>query len=161
TAEQKAIQLKPDYAEAWYALGEALERLDRSPEAAAAYQKALDLKPNYFEAAVDLGSEYFKQKNWDKAIAAYEKAVKLKNDNVHYANLGWAYYNAAQRDMIDKKPADAKVKLEKARTDLQRATAATNSNYLTAPMVNLGMALNDLGDYADAIQVLSRVVERE
>jgi tetratricopeptide (TPR) repeat protein len=36
-----------------------------------------------------------------------------------------------------------------------------DSKYLTAPMVNLGMALNDLGDYATAIQVLNRVVQRE
>ena len=71
-----------------YALGEALERLDRSPEAAAAYQKALDLKANYFEAAFDLGSEYYKMQQWDKAIAAYEKAVRLKNDNIQlYINL--------------------------------------------------------------------------
>jgi tetratricopeptide (TPR) repeat protein len=90
-----------------------------------------------------------------------EKAVALTNDNVDYANLGWAYYNAAQRDLIDKKEADAKSKLEKARTNLQKAVGASGSSYLTAPMVNLGMALNDLGDYASAIQVLSKVVDRQ
>src|SRR5206468_5562801 len=47
------------------------------------------------------------------------------------------------------------------RADLQKATAANDSNYMTAPMVNLGMALNDLGDYPDAIQVLTKVVNRE
>jgi tetratricopeptide (TPR) repeat protein len=98
---------------------------------------------------------------WNTATVSLEKAVALTNDNVDYANLGWAYYNAAQRDMIDGKTADAKVKLEKARADLQKATGATGSNYLTAPMVNLGMALNDLGDYPSAIDVLSKVVARE
>ena len=97
---------------------------------------------------------------WNTATMSLEKAVSLTGDNVDYANLGWAYYNAAKKDLADGKSADAMAKLEKARTSLQKASGA-DTRYLNAPLVNLGMALNDLGDYATAINVLTRVVERE
>jgi tetratricopeptide (TPR) repeat protein len=97
---------------------------------------------------------------WNTATMSLEKAVALTGDNVEYANLGWAYYNAAKRDQADGKTAESKAKLEKARTNLLKATAA-DSKYLNAPMVNLGMALNDLGEYPAAIEVLNKVTQRE
>ena len=62
--------------------------------------------------------------------------------------------------MAENKSATGKEKLEKARMNLQKVTNA-DSRYLTAPMVNLGMALNDLGDFPGAIKVLGQVVQRE
>ena len=240
-AFRNAIKLKPDYAEAHYYLGKALEREDKEAEAAAEYDKALSLKPNYFEAALDLGSAYYQLERWQDAATAYEKATRLKNDNIQayinlgdayrqlkmyekaegaynlaatfiergdtldrvdaadtynkigyviaqqcpinaakgipcrwnvataslekavalthdpvdYANLGWAYYNAAKKDIADQK--DGKEKLEKARANLQKATTA-DSRFLNAPMVNLGLALNDLQDFKSAQDVLTKVV---
>jgi tetratricopeptide (TPR) repeat protein len=102
---------------------------------------------------------------WNMATTNLEKAASLTHDNVDYANLGWAYYNAARKDFADHKFGDDKdvtgrEKLEKARANLQKATAI-DSKYFNAPMVNLGMALNDLGEYKSAIDVLSKVVQRE
>jgi len=92
---------------------------------------------------------------WNVATASLEKAVALTHDPVDYANLGWAFYNAAKKDIADHK--DGKDKLEKARTNLQRATGA-DSRFLNAPMVNLGLALNDLQDFKSAQDVLTKVV---
>src|SRR6185369_12332601 len=94
----------------------------------------------------------FKPCRWDVATRALEKAVALTHDNVDYANLGWAYYNAARRDKEENRPDAAREKLEKARLNLQKAASADPSaRYLTASLANYGMALNDLGDYATAV----------
>ena len=46
----KAIALKPDYAEAYNNRGNALSELKRHEEALASYDKAIALKPDYAEA---------------------------------------------------------------------------------------------------------------
>jgi superkiller protein 3 len=179
TAFEKAVRLKNDNVQAYINLGDAYRQAKNYEKAEAAYNLAV----SFFERMPDFdktdkadtynkigyviaqqcpkNTAAFLPCRWNTATVSLEKAVALTNDNVDYANLGWAYYNAAQRDLIDKKEADAKSKLEKARTNLQKAVGASGSSYLTAPMVNLGMALNDLGDYASAIQVLSKVVDRQ
>ena len=50
---------------------------------------------------------------WPRAIKALERSLELE-DNMTYANLGWAYYNAARVDIADKRDAQAE-KLTKAR----------------------------------------------
>ena len=53
---QKALEIKPDYAEAHANLGAALAGRGRVDEAIAHYQKALEIKPDYAEAHCNLGS---------------------------------------------------------------------------------------------------------
>ena len=56
---EKAIELKPDYAEAWSNKSFALAKLGRFDEALKASEKAIELKPDYAEAwnckAIQLG----------------------------------------------------------------------------------------------------------
>lgn len=97
---------------------------------------------------------------WDAAVKYLEDADKLSNSGVDAANLGWAYYNAARSDIADGNAAAAQPKLEKAKLSLQKV-ANTNANFVAGPMLNLGMALTDLGDYPAAIDVLTKVVKKE
>ena len=246
-AFNKATEIDPNYAEAYYEAGEALARLERNDEAITKYKRAIELKPNFFDAWLGLGSSYFDLSNYPEAVKAYKEAVRLKNtnieayinlgdanrlagnyndaeaaytlattfmerdasankaeaadvyvrtafviakqcqisapkgipcrwdnavralekakaisdSNVDMANLGWAYYNAAQTDMITgRDAAQAKVKLQKAREYLEKAVF-TDSNFVEAPLLNLGATLNDLGDQQGAIDVLKRVVEKK
>jgi len=50
----KALELKPDYAEAFYNRGNALKEMNRLDDALASYDKALALKPDYAEAQFGL-----------------------------------------------------------------------------------------------------------
>ena len=82
----QAIQLKPDYAEAWSNRGNALHKLKRNEEAIASHERALELKPDYVEAWSNRGNALNDLKRYEEAIAHYDKALSLKPD---YAE-GWS-----------------------------------------------------------------------
>ena len=86
---QRAVQLKPDYAEAHYNLGTALQAQGQIAEALACYQRALQLKPDFAEAHNNLGTILQAQGQLTEAIACYQRALQLKPDyaEAHY-NLG-------------------------------------------------------------------------
>jgi superkiller protein 3 len=46
----KALEIKPDFHEAWNNRGNALDNLGRLEDAIASYDKALEIKPDYHEA---------------------------------------------------------------------------------------------------------------
>nr|WP_302850061.1 tetratricopeptide repeat protein [Sphaerospermopsis torques-reginae] len=51
----KAIAIKPDYHEAWYNRGVALDKLKKYEEAIVSYDKAIAIKPDYHEAWYNRG----------------------------------------------------------------------------------------------------------
>ena len=73
---QKALKIKPDYAEAHNNLGNALAGRGQVDEAIAHYQKALELKPDYAEAHNNLGTALAGRGQIDEAIAHYQKALE-------------------------------------------------------------------------------------
>lgn len=97
---------------------------------------------------------------WDVAVRNLEKASAITSNNVDTANLGWAYYNAAKNDIQNKRPEEAKIKLEKAKLSLQKALFSS-PKYIEGPLLNLGMTLTDLGDYPGAIDAFKRVIEKQ
>lgn len=97
---------------------------------------------------------------WDGSVRALEKAAAITGNNVDTANLGWAYYNSAKNDIIARHPDLARPKLEKAKENLQKA-AFSSPKFIEGPLLNLGMTLTDLGDYAGAVDALTRVVDKQ
>ena len=55
-AYRQAIQIKPDYAEAYYNLGNTLKKQCKLDEARAAYCKVILIKPDYADAYCNLGT---------------------------------------------------------------------------------------------------------
>ena len=68
THYQKALQIKPDYAEAHINLGNALLKKGGVDEAISHYQKALQINPDYAEAHINLGNALIKKGSVDEAI---------------------------------------------------------------------------------------------
>jgi superkiller protein 3 len=90
-----------------------------------------------------------------------EKAAQLgSNDAAGFANLGWAYYNAARADARANKSDSARRNTELARQNLEKAVALGPS-FIEGPLLNLGMARTDLGDYSGAIDALEKVVKKQ
>ena len=53
---KKAIELKPDYAEAYYTLGTVLKQMNQLPDAAAALREAIRLQPSFAGAHTTLAA---------------------------------------------------------------------------------------------------------
>lgn len=85
----KAIQIKPDFAEAHNNMGIAMEKQGNFTEAARHYRNALCIKHDYVEAHNNLGVALSKQGNFSEAIKHYLKALQIssKYESAHN-NLG-------------------------------------------------------------------------
>ena len=83
---QKAIAIKPDYADAHNNLGVTLQELGKLEEAVASYRKALALNPDYPEAHNNLGLALQDLGKLDEAVVNYHKALAIKPDfaEAHY-----------------------------------------------------------------------------
>jgi tetratricopeptide (TPR) repeat protein len=95
-------------------------------------------------------------RNWETAVRRLDAAVQLNPDASYYTNIGWAYLNSARDDLNFKREAEAKVKLEKGKQALQKATEI-NPNYFAAFM-NLGLTLQDLSDFQGVVNALLTAV---
>ncbi len=77
-ALNKAVELRPDLAEAWSDLGEARKAKLDNRGAVAAFKKAVDLNPDDAVAEYRLGAEYLRQDN--PALAAEHLRVAYKHN---------------------------------------------------------------------------------
>ncbi len=109
----KALKLKPDFAEAYNNRGVAKGKMGKYEEAIDDFTKAIEKKPDYAEAYNNRGNDKGNMGKYEEAIADYDKALKLKPDFAEaYNNRGVAKgkmgkYEEAIDDFtkaIEKKP---------------------------------------------------------
>ncbi|MDA1293815.1 MAG: tetratricopeptide repeat protein, partial [Proteobacteria bacterium] len=128
--------IKPDYAEAYYNMGNALQDQGKSDEAIKAFNKALSLRPDYVEAYYNMGNALQDYGKLDEAIEAFKKALSLKPDYIEaYYNIG----NALQDHG----------KLDEAIASYQKALSL-KPDYIEA-YYNMGNALKDHRKLDEAI----------
>jgi len=95
----KAIQLKPDFADAYYNRGNALKNLGQLDEALKDYDKAIQLKPDYAKAYNNRGAGLQDLGRLNGAVQSYDKAIQLKPDYPEaYYNRGSALKGLGQLD---------------------------------------------------------------
>jgi len=133
---KQALKIKPDYAEAYNNMGNAL-RDKGDPEAAiVSYEQALKIKPDYTDAHNNMGNALKDRGDPEAAIVSYEQALNIKPD---YAE---AYYNMG-------------IAL-KAKGDLEAAIQSYKQALKIKPdyaeaYFNMGIALQDKGDQETAV----------
>ena len=87
----KALQIKPDFADAHYNLGRALRDLGKLEEAIASYSKALQIKPNFAKAHNNLGSTLIDLRRHEEAIVSFTRALQIEPNYADaHNNLGLA-----------------------------------------------------------------------
>ena len=84
---KQALKIKPDYAEAYYNMGVALNDKGDPEAAIESYKQALKIKPDYAEAYNNIGNVLKDQGDLEAAIDSYKQAININPD---YAE---AYYN--------------------------------------------------------------------
>ena len=102
-ANQIAVALSPQDAEAHSNLGNTLEELGRLDDAKASYKKAIALKPDYAEAHYNLGITLKELGRLDDAKASYEQALALNPGFVKaHSNLGITLHELGRLDKAEK-----------------------------------------------------------
>jgi len=118
----RALLMRPDYAEVHFNLANALRRSGRLQESVAAYAAALRLQPNYAEALQNQAESLRDLSRHDEAIAALRRAIEISPRNPQlFNNLGLAL-----RDIGN---------LSEARTMFERARALDPA--FVAALINL------------------------
>ena len=166
---RKAIDIKPDYAEAHSNLGMVLKNLGRLQEAELSLRKAIDIKSDYAEAHYNLGNLFRDLCNFQEAELSYRKAINIKPDYAKaHSNLGIVLKNLGRlqeaelsfRKTIDFKPdyAEAHYNLGNLFSDLcsfeeaelsYRKAINIKPDYAEAHY-NLGIVFKNLGSYQEA-----------
>ena len=82
-AHRKALEINPNFSEAWVNLGTSLKEQD-DDESVKAYRSALAIKPDYAEALNNIGTVLARQGNLKEAIEAFNKALSIKPDDPKY-----------------------------------------------------------------------------
>jgi predicted O-linked N-acetylglucosamine transferase (SPINDLY family) len=95
----RAVQIKPNYAEAHYNRGLTLYELERFDDAVASYDKALELLPDYAAAYNNRGVALRKLERLEEAVLSHERAIVLKPDYAAaYNNRGVALHELNRFD---------------------------------------------------------------
>jgi tetratricopeptide (TPR) repeat protein len=137
----KAIELKPDYYEAWNNRGGVLQKLERYEESLASYDKAIELKPDYYEAWNNRGGVLRELERYEEALASCDKAIELKPD----------YYEAwGNRGNVLK----ILKRYEEALASSDKALQITKED--SEPWNLRGLCLSFLNRYKEAIDNLSK-----
>ena len=105
---EKAIALKPDFAEAHSDLGMALRKLKRFADAVASYDKAIALKPDFAMAFNNRANTLLDMDRPPEALASCDKAIALN------PGLVIAHYNRGNALEALKRPEEALASFERA-----------------------------------------------
>jgi tetratricopeptide (TPR) repeat protein len=177
---QKAVRLKPEFAEAYNNLGNALYALGQINEALENYKQAIQHKPTYAEAFYNLANCLSTPGELKAAIDNYKKAIELKPEFAEaYCNLGLAFkglgnFEAAAINFecaISIKPDSAEAlnnygnllndtgKFEEAIDKFKRAIKANPE--FTEAYSNLGISLGYIGRTEEAIEHFNHALKRQ
>jgi tetratricopeptide (TPR) repeat protein len=140
----RALEIKPDFHEAWNNRGNALGNLGRYEQAIASYDQALEIKPDKHEAWYNRGVALDDLGRYEEAIASYDQALEIKPDKHEaWTNRGIALVNLGRYE-------EALASYDQAleiKPDFHQA------------WYNRGVALGNLGRYEEAIASYDQALE--
>ena len=133
---ERALAVRPDYAEAHMTLAQALWQQGKLPAAAASLEPGLALMPHLAEAHSNLGLLYGALGKGDAAVESFKKALSIRPD------FTWAHCNLGN---VLAEQGNLPAAIESYRNAL-----ATNPDHVET-WVNLGNALNAQDDLDAAV----------
>ncbi len=140
----RAINLRPDYAEVWQEKAKSLYELKKYRESQSAYDKAIELKPEYLEAWTGRGYALDKLQQFQGAIASFEKALQIQPEYPQaWQGRGDALLNSQR--------------YEEAIASYEQAVEF--QPYLYGAWYNRGQAHQNLKQYEQAVQSYQKALE--
>ena len=176
-AYNKALVIKPDYADAYSNMGNALKEQGKLEEAIEAFNKALAIKPDYADAYYNMGNALKEQGKLEEAIEAFNKALAIKPDYAEaYNNMGVTLQEQGKlEEAIEAYNKSLAIKPDYAEAynnmgvtlqeqgKLEEAIEAYNKSLAIKPdyadaYSNMGNALKEQGKLEEAIEAFNKVL---
>ena len=147
-----AIQLKPDYPEAYSNRGIALKDLGQLKEAVESCAQAIQLNPDFANAYNNRGHALRDLGQLEEAVRSYEKAIELKPDfSQAYGNRGVALQQLGQLEEAVESYSEAiQLKPDYAEAYSNRGVALQEIGQLEQAVVSCDQAIRLKPDYAEA-----------
>ncbi|MCA2874234.1 tetratricopeptide repeat protein [Microcystis sp. M055S1] len=140
----QALEIKPDYHDAWTNRGFELHNLGRYEEAIASYDQALEFKPDDHYAWYGRGFALGNLGRYEEAIASYDQALEIKpDDHEAWYGRGFALGNLGR--------------YEEAIASFDQALEIKPDDH--EAWYNRGFALGNLGRYEEAIASFDQALE--
>jgi len=157
---QKAVRIRPDYAEAHYNLGGALAGQRDYRAGAKALQNAIDANPSYAEAYNNLGVVLQSEGRLGKAIDQYQKAIKIRPDYAFAQhNLGNAFLAEGKLEQaIEHLSAAIRIEPSYAEAHYSLGSALGRQGQLEEEIAHYRRAIEAKPDYARALHNLGVVL---
>jgi len=143
-AYNRAVELRPDYVEAWKGQGNTLLELKRYEDALNAYDKAIQIQPNYLEAWMGRGNALDRLQRYEDAINSFDGALKIQPNHLEAWNERGNVQIKLQQYSEAIASFDKAVKIQ--------------PNYSPA-WYKRGLALHNLRRYEEAVQSYDKAVE--
>ena len=149
----KALAIKPDYAEALNNRGNALKELKRFDEALASYDRALAIQPAYAEALYNRGNVLQELKRFDEALASYDKALAIQPADAEALNSRGNALKELKRldDALASYDKALAIKPDYAEALNNRGSALKEMKRLDEALASYDKALAIKPDYAEAL----------
>ncbi|MDO9577221.1 MAG: tetratricopeptide repeat protein [Candidatus Cloacimonadales bacterium] len=140
---QKAIEIKPDFIEAYHNMGCAYCNKGNYDKAIECFQKAIEIKPDFAEAYLNMGVTYRNKGNYDKAIECYQNSIRINPNNAKaYTNMGIVYGNKGNYNK-----------------EIEYYQKSIELFPYSKTYFNMGLAYYDIGKYNDAIQCYENAIK--
>jgi len=140
----KAIELNPNYAEAYFNKGVCLSNLNFKSEAIDMYNKTIELNPNFIDAYFQRGYCFYNLKKYQKAMVEMNKVLELD------PNYYQAFYEKGFCFQKMKRYEEAIIELSK---------AIEQNRYFEKAYFQRGYCCELIKDYSSAIKDYKKVIE--
>jgi len=164
----RALQLKPDYAMAYYNKAESLLKMGQTAAAIELFDRSLRISPDYFKALRGKGDALVKAGQGDLAIPLYQEALRLQPDDADAArSLGIALVGAGRGgEAIERFEAVLRENPQDARTHSNLGYAYLKLGRVELAVLHLGAAAQlqpdsaeNHGNYAVALDRAGRLTD--
>lgn len=140
---RQVIHLKPNYSDAYNAVGIAYHELGEYMEAVNKFQIAINIDPTYAEAYNNIGNSYVKLNDTLQAGSSFEKAIELNPTYIPaYLNLGATYHRQG--------------KLAAAVQNYRKALSMNGDD--PHILTNLGLALSNMDKLDEAVELYVKAI---
>jgi tetratricopeptide (TPR) repeat protein len=144
----KAIEINPYYADAFYNKGMALSATSKFAEAISSFDKAIEINPYYADAFYNKGMALSATSKFAEAIFSYEKTLEIDSDNVKALN-GKSWILANQY------PA----RIDEALETIKRALGIDPTDIDV--LYTYGFIMEHMGSYKESVSIYNHILKQD